>query len=91
MSAFKDYVLTKDDNGKMNIYTTNAWTHLNRGDLVLIDHANAVEVVNTVTLEEENDKEIIDFIMAVTGKREIRTLYGKVLIMKFEEEEDEDE
>lgn len=90
MSAYRDYVLTKTEEGNMGLYSTNAWSHLENGDLVLIELGNAVEVVAALTLSPESDSEVIDFIMSAMGVDDTPKLYGKVKIMKFEEEEEEE-
>lgn len=90
MSNFIDYVLTKTEDGKKGLYTANRWSHLAKGDLVLIEPGNAVEVMSSLTLHEETDDDVINFIQLMMETPEPQRLYGRVIIEKFEKEEEEE-
>lgn len=88
MREYLDFVITKNEQGEKWLFVAPAWSHLEEGDLVLIEKGNAVEVVSSISIGMD-EQEMIDFVHAATGVREAKKLYGKVIIREFDWKEEE--
>ena len=95
MSQYFDFVLCKHDGcDKTFLFRAPAWSHLEKGDLVVVETVNGeqmAQVVSCITLgNDEVDK--IDFIMNATrADSDVKKVLKKVDYKVFSYWEDDNE
>ena len=87
MSKYFDFVLCKHPNSdKSYLFHAPAWSHLEKGDLVVVDTKKGEQmttVVSRITLGDD-ETDMIDFIMNATGAdTDVKKVLRKVVYREF--------
>ena len=93
MRDYIDLVLCDTCTGKRDVYQAPRFTHLNRGDMVIVESGEGEEMTNVVAsisinLEESEELNFIKAALGITEIEELNRIKSKVVFRALDYKED---